>query len=123
MKPKSFFIYIILAFLTVAQVAETFALSHCHDSHHKNIGSKSESDCCNSALNEKDHTHEPDINSKVFISSNNNRPSFQFNFAKLFINDIQLLYLTSNSSNFHPKNLPEQLPDELSFKSTVVLLI
>jgi hypothetical protein len=123
MNKRSFFTYLIFGILAITQVAETVALSHCHDHHHKSISSKSESDCCNSALNEKDHTHEPDINSNVFISSNNNRPSFQFNFAKLFINEIQLLHLTSNSSNFHPKNLPDQLPDDLSFKSTVVLLI
>jgi len=129
MKHKSLLIYIILGFLVVAQGAELGAFDLCHDSHHEDIGSGSdigsgpESGCCNDSLNETDHCHDPHINLQVFVPSNNNRPLFELNFAKLFIGEIPFLNIPNSPSNIHPKNLPDNLPDELSFKSTIVLLI
>lgn len=129
MKQKPFRKYILLIFLVLAQIAEIGAFDLCHASHHDDIGfgidmgSGTESDCCDGSLNESDHCHDPHINSQIFVHSTNNRPSFEMNFAKLFISGISFLNTPTHTSNFHPKNLPYNLPDELSFKSTIVLLI
>lgn len=129
MKQKPLSIYIILGFLIIALVGETGAFDLCHDAHHEDIGfgidmgSGTDSDCCDGSLNESDHCHEPHINPQIFVPSNINRPSFEMNFAKLFISGIPFLNEPNNTSNFHPKNLPDFLPDKLSFKSTIVLLI
>lgn len=123
MKKKYLYIYIVLGFLLVALVAETGASGLHHDSHHNDIGANSDSDCCNSSLNETDHCHDPNVHSKIVVLSNNIRPSCQLNFAKVYVSGFQSIFINNRPSNIHPKNLPIYLPNELSFKSTIILLI
>ncbi len=120
---KQSFLYVILVFLILAPVAEGAALDLCEDPHHVDIGADLDLGCCDSSFNETEHCHDAHINSRVFLSTNNIRTSFQSGLAKLFLYKISILPILDFASNIYSESQTTLLPDELSYKSTIVLLI
>lgn len=121
---KHTFLYVILVFLILAPVVEGAALDLCADSHHVDIGGSDPfHDCCDSSFNGKSHCLDPHIYSLTYLSSNSSRPIFQQSFLKLLLCHIPVVQVFNNSLNNHPKNLITHLPDDLSYQSSIVLLI
>lgn len=122
MRQTHIFIYIILGILILTPMANAGVFDLCDDSHHFDIGADPDSDCCNSSFNDSDHCKETHVDTHIFLRSNNIRPTSQLIIAKLLIN-IDPFFIHDNSSNIHPNKFFLHLPNELSYKTTIVLQV